>query len=116
MSQLTLLKKEDGYWLSIDGLTKALINIVSGSPMVLRAMDEAVRSNDHDLNRKFAEWARANIPAGTRIEVNDFGSINVFCSGQDPMVAYVCCLEPGHKGRCYCDGKKVDFDPVNKEA
>ena len=46
MSALTILKKEDGYWLSIDGKTKALININSGSPMVIRAIEEAVAETE----------------------------------------------------------------------
>lgn len=51
MTELKLLKKEDGYWLSIDGETKALINIVSQSPLVLKAMDEAVNNSPDYLQR-----------------------------------------------------------------
>jgi chromosome segregation ATPase len=45
MSALEILKHEDGYWLSIDGEIKALISISSTSPMVLRAIEEAVETS-----------------------------------------------------------------------
>ena len=56
MSALEILKKEDGYWLSIDGKTKALINIVSHSPMVLKAIEEAVSENELASLRQRTEW------------------------------------------------------------
>jgi hypothetical protein len=46
MSALEILKKEDGYWLSIDGKTKALIHIDSKSPMVIRAIEEVAETNE----------------------------------------------------------------------
>lgn len=38
---LSILKKEDGFWLHIDGKKKALINLGNHGPIVMDALDEA---------------------------------------------------------------------------
>jgi len=53
--EIKIFKKEDGYWLSLDGINKALINIVSNSTMVAKALEEAVSYSEINNSRGFCK-------------------------------------------------------------
>ena len=59
--KITILKDDDGYWLSLDGNKKALINIGEHGPIVTSAVIEAVEKcllMDESITReKLAEYA-----------------------------------------------------------
>jgi hypothetical protein len=40
-SDVTVLKRDDGFWLSVDGRKKALINLGEHGPIVTAALEEA---------------------------------------------------------------------------
>lgn len=46
MMKIKILHKEDGYWLSIDGQKKALINLGVHGEIVTSALEEASRQAD----------------------------------------------------------------------
>jgi hypothetical protein len=43
--------------------------------------------------------------------VGNYVDVRLVCSGAAHITCYYCCLEPGHKGRCYSSNKNVNFTP-----
>jgi len=68
-----------------------------------------------ELYQSFKEWLDANTPEGSRLVVHHDGYIDIqmCCDGRIPDMAYSCCRDPGHTGRCYSRHKQVYFDREN---
>ena len=47
------------------------------------------------------------------LEVTNYINAKTRCPGSDRDMGYWCCLEKGHKGRCYSSTKNLDFDSVS---
>lgn len=67
MSELRIQKKQDGYWLLISGKISAAINIVSNSPLVMKAIEEAVSENTIDALRAELAAEKEKITEATEL-------------------------------------------------
>jgi hypothetical protein len=67
---------------------------------------------EQELSAKVAAVLKS-VPAYSRatIEGIPWVDVRVVCAGRTPVMAYYCCMKPGHSGRCYSASKQVHFTP-----
>jgi hypothetical protein len=67
---------------------------------------------EQELTAKVAAVLK-QVPAYSRasIEGVPWVDVRVVCAGRTPIMAYHCCLKPGHTGQCYSANKQVNFTP-----
>lgn len=67
---------------------------------------------EQELSAKVREILKG-VPAYHRasIEGVPWVDVRVLCSGATPIMAYHCCMKPGHTGQCYSANKQVYFTP-----
>jgi hypothetical protein len=67
---------------------------------------------EQELSAKVAAVLK-QVPAYSRasIEGVPWVDVRVVCAGRTPIMAYHCCLKPGHTGQCYSASKQVNFTP-----
>jgi hypothetical protein len=64
------------------------------------------------LAKKIETFLRKLTPPKTRLVVcyeYGYAQVAVTCDGSQRYMVYRCCLDPGHKGLCYCLCKHVNF-------
>lgn len=72
---------------------------------------------DKELRELIAKTLEGITPKGAKFSVEGIPVIwliELSCDGSDRDMGYNCCLEPGHKGKCYSVNEKVWFERTNR--
>lgn len=73
---------------------------------------------EQDISKAVAELLKKLVPKGARA-VAGWDAVNycspayvrLVCSGRISVMAYDCCMKPGHPGQCYSATKHTHFTP-----